>query len=100
PFDLGLAELGRALGSPVLFEARYLYDPQGPWDMDATRRGLWRLALAGGVGALWGVVDAPHPEPEQLRTFARFWEGRLPADGRALRLPDGELAHVAADGRR
>ncbi|HEX7039834.1 MAG TPA: DUF5060 domain-containing protein [Trueperaceae bacterium] len=98
-FGTALAELARARGRPLLLEADLLVSSDGPWDEDGLRRGLWRLALAGGVGAVWGLNDEPVPDPEQLRTFARFWEGRLPAASASSRLPGGGLALVAEDGR-
>ncbi len=95
PFGVATAELERALGRPLLLEAD-LRASAG--DGEGLRRTLWRFALAGGVGSLWRVGEGG-ADPQAMATFARFWEGRLPADGRASRLPDGALALVAADGR-
>lgn len=98
PYGTAVLELARAGGRPLLLESQLYATRGGGWDGDGLRRTLWRLAVAGGVGSVWrvdeGLVDA-----EQLRTFARFWEGGLPVGGASRRLPGGELALVAADGR-
>src|SRR5690606_17541981 len=98
PYGTAVLELARAGGRPLLLESQLYATRGGGWDGDGLRRTLWRLAVAGGVGSVWrvdeGLVDA-----EQLRTFARSWEGGLPVGGASRRLPGGELALVAADGR-
>jgi hypothetical protein len=90
---------------PHLYEERFIYlreMPGGsPWTMDRTRRVMWWNAMAGGVGAFWGVWDGPlYPNPEQMRTHARFWENRFQinltrandlTDGVALKTPANDL---------
>ncbi len=98
PYGSAADALARSVGRPVLLESDILVGSGGPWDEDRLRRGLWRLTMAGGVGAVW-ELDEPVTDPAALLTFSRFWEGRLPADGASSRLPGGELALVAAGGR-
>jgi hypothetical protein len=72
-----------ATGRPVLFERRFLHTRDDVWDMDTTRRALWQFTLAGGAGAVWGVLwDGGHPYPDaaQLRTHRTFWHGRWSLD--------------------
>jgi hypothetical protein len=90
---------------PHLFEERFIYlrEMAGgpPWTMDRTRRVMWWNAMAGGVGAFWGVWDGPiYPNPEQMRTHARFWDNRFHldmtranhlTDGAALKTPSNDL---------
>jgi hypothetical protein len=90
---------------PHLYEERFIYLREmggGPqWTMDRTRRVMWWNAMAGGVGAWWGVWDGPiYPNPEQMRTHARFWENRFHlnfarannlTDGSALKTPSNDL---------
>lgn len=89
---------------PVFFERRFVYTRDDVWDMDTTRRALWQFAMAGGAGAVWGVMewrDGPsYSEPGQLRTHARFWRERFltslePREdlGSALALADPDLEH-------
>lgn len=96
PYAMAASELDRALGRPLLLESNLVAQE---WGADGLRRTLWRLAMAGGVGSVWRV-DADLPDLGQMRTFATFWEGRLPADGSSRRLPGGELALASADGTR
>ena len=61
---------------------RYAYKD---YTMLETRRGLWQATMAGGIGGIWGnlltspdgYASAPYPNPEQIKTYARFWEKRL-----------------------
>lgn len=99
PYAVAVAELERASGRPLLLESDLRLQPSAPWDMEGVRRALWRFALAGGVGVVVEVGEAGLPAPEQAATFARFWEGRLPAHAATSRAPGGALALVAADGR-
>lgn len=72
-----------ASDAPVLFERRFVYLRDDVWDMDTTRRALWQFTLAGGVGAIWGpswTDGTAYPEPEQMRTHARFWRDRWSLD--------------------
>ncbi len=86
---------------PHFFEERFTYTRWDKYDMATTRRHLWWYALAGGVGSWWGRFpdSPPYPNPEQLRTVTRFWEGRFlldmqPAndltDGLALKSTDSD----------
>jgi hypothetical protein len=64
---------------PILFERRFLHTRDRVWDMDVTRRALWQFTMAGGAGAVWGVMwggAPPYPEPAQLRTHGDFWRTR------------------------
>lgn len=87
---------------PVLFERRFLHTRDDVWDMDTTRRALWQFTLAGGAGAIWGVYfdeGPPYPEPEQLRTHARFWRDRFLFElDRSTRLPGTESGYALRDG--
>lgn len=80
---------------PHLYEERFIYlrefDGGPQWTMDRTRRVMWWNAMAGGMGAFWGVWDGPlYPNPEQMRTHHRFWDGRFTLDmERANQLTDG-----------
>jgi hypothetical protein len=80
---------------PHLYEERFIYLREMPgapnWTMDRTRRVMWWNAMAGGVGAYWGVWDGPdYPNPEQMAAHARFWRGRFRLDlERASQLTDG-----------
>lgn len=90
---------------PHLYEERFIYLREmggGPaWSMDRTRRVMWWNAMAGGVGAFWGVWDGPfYSNPEQMRTHARFWQDRFRAgmeranhltDGNAIKTPSNDL---------
>lgn len=65
---------------PIVYEERFTHGRFARYDMDGTRRQLWRHAIAGGVGAGWGFFDTsphPYPSPEQLITYDRFWRDRL-----------------------
>jgi hypothetical protein len=85
---------------PVLAERRFLHTRDGVWDMDTTRRALWEFTMAGGMGAIWGVMwggGPRYPEPGQLRVHGEFWRDRFLldleranalTDGLALRAPD------------
>lgn len=102
-YEVTLGELAAAAGRPVLFERRFLYLRDGVWTMDATRRALWRMTMAGGAGSVWGVhwdEREPYPAPNQIRTFRRFWDGRLDVDLEPSRAEDGTYWFAAADGSR
>jgi hypothetical protein len=80
--------------SPSFYEERHSHLREGfHLDMDGTRRLRWWQAMAGGVGGFNGFYkDSPHPypNPEQLRTFRRFWDGRFRLDfERAPDITDG-----------
>ena len=79
---------------PSFYEERHSYLRDGfKLDMDGTRRLRWWQAMAGGLGGFYGFYAKsphPYPNPEQLRTFQRFWEGRFDLDmERANALTDG-----------
>jgi hypothetical protein len=72
------------------------------YTMEMTRRGLWHSAMAGGVANIWGNLigaagandgttsSAPYPNPEWIKTYARFFEHRfLPGMVRCNELTDG-----------
>ncbi|HET8985742.1 MAG TPA: DUF5060 domain-containing protein [Trueperaceae bacterium] len=95
--------LEAAGGKPVIFENRFLYEREGLWTMDETRRSLWALTLAGGVAAIWGVdwdLQALFSDPEQLLTFRAFWSGRLDGELRSSAEVDGSLRLLSAAGDR
>jgi hypothetical protein len=72
-----------ATGRPVLFERRFLHTRDGIWDMETTRRALWQFTLAGGAGAIWGVLwdgGSPYSEATQLDTHRAFWHDRWSLD--------------------
>ena len=58
--------------------------------MDGSRRLIWRLAMAGGMGGFfgyysqwfnkWGPFKGKYPNPEQFRTHRTFWKDRLLLD--------------------
>src|SRR5690606_33986718 len=47
-YDAAAIEVAAAAGSPVIFEARYLYLRDDLWTMERTRRSMWSLSMAGG----------------------------------------------------
>ncbi len=72
------------------------------WSMTEVRQGLWQSMMAGGVANIWGNLtgnDAassgegasePFPNPEQIKTYALFFEDRFGADMvRCNELTDG-----------
>ena len=88
---------------PVISERRFLHTRDDVWDMDTTRQALWQFTMAGGKGAIWGVMwddGPPYPTPEQLRIHGQFWNDRFRLDfERANDLTDG-YALRSADNRR
>lgn len=103
-YDLTLSELEAANGRPLIFERRYLYGRDGVWTMDATRRAMWRMTMAGGAGSVWGIdwdagVSA-YPAPGQLIAFREFWRDRLPVDSTPTRAADGTMWLGDDAGRR
>jgi len=102
-YDLTRSELGAANGRPLIFERRYLYGRDGVWTMDATRRAMWRMTMAGGAGAVWGIdwdsSATAYPAPHQLVAFREFWRGRLALDGTSSRAGDGSLAFRSDGGQ-
>jgi hypothetical protein len=69
---------------PHLYAERHTYlRTNFKMDMDRTRRLLWHLALAGGMGGwfgFFGFSDYPYPESDQLRTVNAFWKNRFSFD--------------------
>ncbi|MGD8237668.1 MAG: DUF5060 domain-containing protein [Armatimonadota bacterium] len=76
---------------PHLYEERHTYQRDGfDLDMDGSRRLIWRLAMAGGMGGFfgyysqwfnrWGPFKGKYPNPEQFRTHRAFWRGRFLLD--------------------
>ena len=81
-YDAAVLRL-EARGLPVLFERRFLYLRDGVWDMETTRRALWQFTMAGGAGAIWGVMwdqGTKYPNPGQLRLHGEFWRERFLLD--------------------
>ncbi|MBW8042242.1 MAG: DUF4038 domain-containing protein [Planctomycetes bacterium] len=75
---------------PHLYEERHTYLRNGDLSMDGTRRFLWKLTMAGGMGCFWGFYPKskyPYPKPQQLRCASEFWKGRFLLD----MLPDNSL---------
>lgn len=104
-YDQALRDLGEEPSRPVLYERRFHHTRDDIWDMDHTRRALWQFTLAGGAGAIWGVLWAdaedaePYPNPEQLLTHREFWRDRFLlgmerandlSDGYVLREPESD----------
>ena len=68
---------------PHLYEERHTYLRNGDLSMDGTRRFLWKLTMADGMGCFWGFYPKskyPYPEPHQLRCASEFWKGRFLLD--------------------
>lgn len=69
---------------PVLFERNFEYCRDNVWCEDNVRRGMWSLAMAGGVSAHWtgGNHDPQWNNKNEIRTFGEFWtrKGRLLVD--------------------
>jgi hypothetical protein len=102
-YENALAHLTQANSRPVLYERRFYHNRDNVWTMERTRRAMWQFTLAGGAGAMWGrhhsLGSAPYPNPEQMQTFARFWQNRFLlgleptpqiTDGLALHLPSND----------
>ena len=78
------------------------------YSAELTRRGLWHSAMAGGAANIWGNLlpeadeggSQPYPIKEQIKTYARFFEGRFLKemqtvyDGPELRLVTPEGTHT------
>lgn len=76
--------------------------PDKDYDMEMTRRGLWHSMMAGGVANIWGNLtgsmdandgsetSSPYPNPEWIRTYAEFVDGRF--------FPDMERCNTLTDG--
>lgn len=96
-YAAAVAALEAAGGKPVIFENRFLFQRRDVWTMDATRRALWAVTLAGGVAAIWGVdwdLQLPFSHPEQLLTYQEFWSGRLRGDMVSSVREDGSLSLI------
>ncbi len=80
---------------PAFSEDRFRIRNEGrakDYTMEATRRGLWHSTMAGGVANIWGnlvgaagantsaTTSSPYPNPEQIKTYALFFEERFWAD--------------------
>jgi len=100
-YEAAVTALGAAGGKPVIFENRFLYQRDDLWTMDATRRAMWALTLAGGVAAVWGIdwdLQAAFSHPEQLVTYRKFWSGRLTGNLVSSANADGSLSLMNAAG--
>ena len=78
---------------PSFSEDRFRIRDEGrgkDYTFEEVRRGLWHSAMAGGVANIWGnllgsgagandgvATSAPFPNPEWIKTNARFFEDRL-----------------------
>ena len=82
-------------GKPSFSEDRFRIRDEGEakdYNMEETRRGLWHSTMAGGVANIWGnlleapgandgaTTSAPYPDPDSIRTYSRFFEGRFYRD--------------------
>jgi PKD repeat protein len=74
---------------PSFSEDRFRMRNEGrakDYNMEETRRGLWHSTMAGGVANIWGNllsggdISASYPNPEQIRTYATFFEDRFRKD--------------------
>ncbi len=93
-FNDAKGKLDSDVTRPHLYSERFLYQRRPYWDMSGTRRKAWQYVLAGGMGSWWGrwatVSSNNYPNPEQLRTFQRFWNKRFLLDmNRANTLTNG-----------
>lgn len=86
-----LEDLKADTSQPHLYEERHTYLRDGfDLGMDGSRRLLWRLAMAGGMGGFfgyysqwfnkWGPYKGKYPNPEQFRTHKTFWRERFLLD--------------------
>ncbi len=79
---------------PHIEEERFYYRRWDKWDMEHTRRHLWWNVMAGGMGTHLGrhpeSSRSPYPDPDQLKTYLRFWSGRYRLEmEQANKLTDG-----------
>lgn len=93
-YEVYVAALEASDGKPVMSEDRFRIRRSDPYadknyTAESTRRGLWLSAMAGGIANIWGNLEnggsheagsAPYPNPDQLKTYARFFEGRFRKD--------------------
>ncbi len=98
-YEVYVAAMRAVPGQPAFSEDRFrirLGSPFGNKDYTAgsTRRGLWHSTLAGGVANIWGnMVDPdtgknayingpsfPYPNPELIKTYAKFFKNRFMQD--------------------
>lgn len=52
--------------------------PEKDFNEEETRRGMWHHIMAGGVGAIWGNLDAPgtYNNKEELKCYSVFWNDK------------------------
>ncbi len=94
-YGLYVQTIGQYSNKPAFSEDRFRIRDEGrakDYTMEMTRRGLWHSAMAGGVANIWGnligapganrsaTTSAPYPNPEQIKTYALFFEDRFWAD--------------------
>ena len=95
-YDVYRAAMTAIPDQPVFSEDRFrIRQPprEKDYDMDETRRGLWHSTMAGGVANIWGnetgsgegaseglATSAPYPRPEQIKTWATFFDNRFAND--------------------
>lgn len=100
-YGAAVSALAAAGGKPVVFENRFLFQRDDVWTMDATRRTMWALTMAGGVAAVWGIdwdLQVPFSDPEQLLTYRQFWTGRLRGELVSAAREDGSLSLMSTAG--
>lgn len=104
PYHDALDAFKAADGKPVLFERRFLFGRDSVWTMDATRRAMWQITMAGGAASFWGIGwdDPPvlYTKPGQLRAFQEFWRTRLDVDLSPREGANGTLLLTSPDGSR
>jgi hypothetical protein len=123
-YDETVGHIDSDLDRPHFYEERLTYQrwdgvdmngtPCKLWEMDGTRRQLWNMTMAGGVGGWWGYfwprfTPETYPNPEQFRTHREFWAGRFlfdmqrdnalsdDAEARVLRSEAGHLVFYRVD---
>lgn len=87
---------------PIFYADRFTFMRWDKVDMDWTRKAIWWNAMAGGAAGWWGFYkmspDGVYPNPEQLKTFGDFWEGRFRLDfERDNTITDGHALHKATN---
>lgn len=98
-----LNEFAKTPARPVLFERRFGYLRDGNWTMDETRKALWKLSLAGGAAAIWGIwfdINLNYPNPEQIINHREFWKRYFHVDLVNTSFASSTYRLASADGSR